>query len=130
MQKVRKLTMTKKGSTDATPQKQRQDAVKKTVSIGSSTLQVPEKDDVKCIINPRITDVVKGVNYYKPGIPKKVSTAPSDTLSDAVYHKKDKEWPKRSFASDASMTWRRMCTKWQPRRRTRTRNARRRRPGS
>lgn len=95
MQRAKKLTMSKKASTDATPQKQRQDAVNKTAKIGSSTLQVPEKDDVKCIINPRIKDVVKGVNYFKPGLPKKVVVAPPDTLPDAVYRKKDKETAER-----------------------------------
>lgn len=91
MQKAKKLTMSKKASTGVTPQKQSQEAMNITAKIGSCTLLVPQKDDVKSIINPRITDVVKGVNYFKPGLPKKVVVAPPDTLPDAVYRKKDKE---------------------------------------
>ena len=99
MQKAKKLTMSKKVSTGVTPQKQRQEAVNITAKIGSCTLQVPQKDDVKSIINPRITDVVKGVNYFKPGLPKKVVVAPPDTLSDAVYRKKDKETAEKIIRS-------------------------------
>ena len=91
MQKAKKLTMSKKASTGVTLQKQSQEAMNITAKIGSCTLQVPQKDDVNSIINPRITDVVKGVNYFKPGLPKKVVVAPPDTLPDAVYRKKDKE---------------------------------------
>ena len=124
MQKAKKLTMSKKASTGVTPQKQSQEAMNITAKIGSCTLQVPQKDDVKSIINPRITDVVKGVNYFKPGLPKKVVVAPPTPCPMRSTARRTRKRPKRSSAPGASMRWRRMPAKWRSKRRSRGRNAR------